>query len=275
MHSIDLGKYNIRTDLIIEKNDSNYKTRNYKLNDINVSRTIDSENNKYSTLLFSDITDKTNYNNVLEVFVKEIKKYLLDLKLSEQDNILIVGLGNKNSTPDALGPKVINNILVTKYLFNLGTVQTGYQNTSSFSPGVTGITGLETKDVIKSLIKVSNAKALIVIDALAASHIERVNKTIQITNKGINPGSGILNDRGELSKKTLNIPVVAIGVPTVVDALVIIRDLVNNQEIDISNYNQNSLIVTPKEIDFMIEKFSNLIATGLNISLHKNYNRQK
>ena len=150
-------------------------------------------------------------------------------------------IGNSASTPDSLGPKTIKNILVTRHLFKLGDVEDGYQNTSAFTPEVTASTGFETSDLIKTLTKEINAKLLIVVDALASSSIERLNKTVQITNTGIHPGSGIGNNRKEISSKTLNIPVIAIGVPTVVDAATIVTDTFKYLEKQFSyKLNENS-----------------------------------
>ena len=263
-----------------------------------------------------------------ECFFFEEKKLLEELKIAENSSCLIIGLGNDKSTPDSLGPKVIDNILVTNHLFKLGEVEKGYRKTASFKPNVTGSTGLETKDIIISLINTSKPDFLIVIDALASSSIERVNKTIQLSSAGINPGSGVGNNREELSYETLNIPVIAIGIPTVVDATTIVNDTfnymykqlsykidnINNKKMKLvptsyQNYKEHqntlskedkknllgyigtldkeefkkliyevlipinsNLMVTPKEIDFVIDKLSLLLSQGINKSLHKNYN---
>ena len=131
---------------------------------------------------------------------------------------IIIGLGNEKSTPDSLGPLSINDIIVTNHLFSLGiNVEDGFRVVSAFNPGVMGQTGIETSDIIYALIKEIKPDFVIVVDALKASNVDRVNKTIQITDAGINPGSGIGNTRKEISKDVLNIPVFAVGVPTVVD----------------------------------------------------------
>ena len=233
----------------------------------------------YVTISFSDITDKDNYKKVQETFVLEFKKFLekYDLK---KEKIMVVGLGNSYSTPDALGPEVISNILVTRHLFELGDVQDGYVNVCSMSPGVIGTTGVETISFIKGLIKEVSISFLIIIDALASSSVDRVNRTIQITDSGINPGSGIGNDRGEISYESLGIPVIAIGVPTVVDAATIVKETLeklddySNKKIDeiLSNDGYDTFIVTPKEIDFLIEKFGTLLGGGINKSLHQAFN---
>lgn len=329
MHSIDLGKYDYRTDLIIERCENLDESEHYEEKGITVDTIMDS-GSKYVTISFDDVTDKDNYKNVERIFIKELKK-ILDSYLLEKSKILVIGLGNSKSTPDSLGPEVINNILVTRHLFSLGDVEEGYKNVCSLKPQVTGVTGIETSDMIDAVIGKLEVDLIIVVDALAASSITRVNRTIQITDSGIAPGSGVGNNRKELSFKTLGIPVIAIGIPTIVDAATIVTDtmkyllkqlsykvqninsaknkLINENTYDYSeqdiifsdqdkekllgmlgsldddelktlflevltpvNYN---LMVTPKEVDFMMEKLGMLLGNGINKSLHKSFNTTK
>ena len=243
MHTKDLAKYSLRTDLIIEnKEDKNIKTTTISKDNIKIKTSISSiSSDKYTTVSINDISDKDTLKKAEAILIEELKKYLEPLNLNYKDEVLIVGIGNSASTPDSLGPKTIKNILVTRHLFKLGDVEDGYQNTSAFTPEVTASTGFETSDLIKTLTKEINAKLLIVVDALASSSIERLNKTVQITNTGIHPGSGIGNNRKEISFKTLNIPVIAIGVPTVVDAATIVTDTFKYLEKQFSyKLNENS-----------------------------------
>lgn len=243
MHTIDLAKYSLRTDLIIEnKEDKNIKTTTISKDNIKIKTSISSiSSDKYTTVSINDISDKDTLKKAEAILIEELEKYLEPLNLNYKDEVLIVGIGNSASTPDSLGPKTIKNILVTRHLFKLGDVEDGYQNTSAFTPEVTASTGFETSDLIKTLTKEINAKLLIVVDALASSSIERLNKTVQITNTGIHPGSGIGNNRKEISSKTLNIPVIAIGVPTVVDAATIVTDTFKYLEKQFSyKLNENS-----------------------------------
>ena len=248
------------TDLVVEKN-SNLGEVIFKdkCNKLMLTR---SDNKKYSssTISFDDILNKDNYYKVQNLFVEELSKYL---KLSSDDTILVIGLGNDKSTPDSLGPLVSNNILVTRYLYLLGQLSDDYSNVCTFIPNVMGNTGIETSDIIKSIIKETNSNKVIVVDSLKTNSMNRLLKTIQITNQGISPGSGIDNKREEISKETLGVDVIAIGVPTVID----IRSLFNNK----SSINY---IVTPTNIDFLIDKFSLLIGNGINLVLHKNFIRQ-
>lgn len=339
-HEIDLKNYDIRTDVIIDyidKFDSNdiiRSTKEYediKVEDIVVSKKGDnifnSEKGIYKIISFKDITDKDNFKNVEEVLINELKDMYKKLNINDKMSCLIIGLGNKNSTPDSLGPKVIDNILVTNYLFALGEVEEGYRKTFSVSPGVTASTGIETSDFIKAIVDISKPDFMIVIDALASSSTNRVNQTIQITDRGILPGSGVGNSRKEINKEILKIPVIAIGIPTIVDAASIVNDTIEymkkNFSYEIENINNNSnkfinpltknylktkreltdeelkqilgivgtlteedrkkliievlspinynLMVTPKEIDFVIEKLSLLLSNGINKTLHSSY----
>lgn len=341
-HEIDLKNINIRTDMIVDTIDTssdNSDIKSYKKEFDNVSVEeiiIDKKSSEiykrkdgiYKTITFKDITDKDNFKRVEKVLIDEIRDLMDKLKISNDASCLIIGLGNNKSTPDSLGPKCIENVLVTRYLFDLGEVEEGYRNTSSFTPGVTGTTGIETKKLIEGVVNVSKPDFLIIIDALASSSIERVNKTIQITDVGIAPGSGVGNNREELNSKTFNIPTIAIGVPTIVDAVTIVSDTFKymmrqfnyklenldnkklkfvdelhqnylNEEGELSFENREkilgivgtlkdddlkkliyevlspidyNLMVTPKEIDFIMEKLSLLIANSINKVLHKSYN---
>ena len=337
-HNIDLSNYKIRTDLAIEAinnqkikgiTSNEYNDGDIKITEVNIdahaSKIINKKKGNYITIEFSDITDYENGKKVEKKFSLELTKLINKLNIRKDASCLIVGLGNSKSTPDSLGPLTINNILVTNHLFELGEVTEGYRKVSVLVPGVMGQTGLETSEVITSLVNTFKPDFLIVIDALASQSIERVNKTIQMTDTGIHPGSGIGNSRKEISFKTLNIPCIAIGVPTVVDAITIVSDTINYMhkhytysKLNIDNplnklmaYSPNylkekiklnkkdketllgivgtlddneikqllfevltpigfNLMVTPKEVDFLVEKLSLIIGNGINKSLHEN-----
>ena len=329
MHEISLENYNLRTDLIIEREDINGSKKESIVDKTYKVERIDTNDEKYISISFEDITDKDNFKIIENTLIKELKLVLKDYNIQKEDLVLIIGLGNSLSTPDSLGPKTLENILVTSYLYNLGEVDKSYQNTAIFKPEVTGTTGIETSTIIKSLIEKTNTKLVIFIDALAASSLDHLNKVIQVTTKGISPGSGVGNNREELTKKTLNIPVIAIGVPTIVEASTIVKDTLINLKKHISYQIENkdnlktklttyqdyseqentlskeeekdilgeigllepldlkqlidevlipikyNLMVTPKEIDFQIEKLSLLIANSINKSLHDNFNPTK
>lgn len=265
MHAIKTENLELRTNLIIEQEIDKKIDKIDDYDDIKITTTT-VDGSKFTTIAFQDITDKDNFNKVQKVFVKELRKYI---NLSNDDRILVVGLGNNNSTPDSLGPKTIDNVLVTRHFFLLGDTDPNYSNVSKFQPSVTGETGIESVKILKTIIKEIKATKVIIIDSLKASKIERLNKIIQITNSGIHPGSGINNNRGEVSKKTMNADIIAIGVPTVVDVKTILEDLLKD-EITL----KENLIVTPTDIDFLVEKLSLLLANGINIVLHKDFKRQ-
>lgn len=232
MHTIDLSQINTHTDLVIDefKDDKDIIHELNTYGDIKVDYFTINQNisNKkaghYVTISFNDITDKDNFTSCENIFIQELKKFFAKEKIILPSSFLILGLGNSKTTADSLGPKTIDNILVTRHLFMLGDIATGYQNVSALAPGVIGDTGLEVSDIVSGLITNIKPDVLIVIDALMSSAISRLNKTIQITDTGISPGSGIGNNRKELSFKTLGIPVVAIGIPTIVAASTIVVD---------------------------------------------------
>ena len=329
---IDLSKYQIRTDLTIDELENKGKLKGVKSNvkkidDVNITEVILEEKNdlnkkkgKYITLEFEDITDTENAEKVTSALVNVLNGIL---DISKDSYGLIVGLGNDKSTPDSLGPLTVNNIVVTNHIFILDELSDNYKRLSAINPGVMGTTGIETSDIIESIVSKIKPDYLIVIDSLASKSIERLNKTIQITDTGIHPGSGIGNKRKEISFDTLGIPVIAIGVPTVVDAAVIVSNTINfiykNYEFN-KNYSNNpkskltfnnvnylnsnikeskeekrkllglvgtldeieletfiyevlnpigyNFMVTPKEIDFVIQKLSLIISNSINKTIH-------
>lgn len=335
MHNIDLDKYEIRTDMaidLLEKDKKNFKPKFYEEDGVKVSWIkLEKDNNigkkpgTYLTLEFNDVTDDDSKKKVTEVFTKEFKKMLDIIGFNKEMKTTVIGLGNAKSTPDALGPFSTDKIIVTKHFFDMGIeVEESFSNVSAFYPGVTGTTGIETSDFINGVVSEVKPDLIIVIDALASTSISRVNKSIQISDTGISPGSGIGNKRKEVSKETLGIPVIAVGVPTVVDAVVIVSDTINYMTKNYA-YNKNfqkkkvskfiskpvnylkddviaseddkktllglvgtlteselkgltyevltpigyNLMVTPKEVDFVIAKLSDIISYGINHSLHQ------
>lgn len=242
MHSVDLAKWELRTDLVFDnlldeeiKKKINYKmtkfNNNIVLEEVRVSSDLESVIGKrcgsYKMISFLDITDTDNYKELSSVFVKSLKSMLDNMKFNRNFKVLVVGLGNYKSTADSIGPKVLKNILVTGHLFLIGDVSSNYSNVSVFEPFVTGETGIDTKDLICSLNDKIKPDLIIFVDALATSSIDRVNKSIQISDSGINPGSGVSNSRGFLDKDLLGCHVIVIGVPTVMDSATIVSDTIN------------------------------------------------
>jgi len=246
--------------------------------------------------------DQDLNEEVCRTVAKELNKVISaggKVSLGEKDTVLVVGLGNWNVTPDALGPKVISRLMVTRHLLEYvpEQVDEGVRPVCAIAPGVLGITGIETGEIIKGVVEKVKPKLVIAIDALASRKMERVSTTIQIADTGISPGSGIGNKRMGLCIQTLGVPVIAIGVPTVVDASTICNDIIELTIEELTNksskdsafykllkdinsderhqlFNEvlepygSSLIVTPKEVDTIIEDISKIIANGVNIAIH-------
>lgn len=190
--------------------------------------------------------------------------------------VLVIGIGNKDVTPDALGPRSANKVRVTRHLFNMfgadGDEECGC--VSCVVPGVTGMTGIETAELIKNAVELTRPEVVIIIDSLAARSIERVSTTIQINDTGIEPGSGMGNMRQPLNEAYLGCRVIAIGVPTVIDAATIIREALEahmDDAVQINEYvekHHQELIVTSTDIDQLIKDFSDIISNGINKTVH-------
>ncbi|WP_373865185.1 GPR endopeptidase [Paenibacillus koleovorans] len=243
----------------------------------------------------SDLQDR-----IATKFAQQFGKFMDKLGISKNAKVLIIGLGNWNVTPDALGPLVVENIMVTRHFFELmpDQVSPGYRQVSAVAPGVLGITGIETSDIVHGIVQKTKPDLVIAIDALASRALERVNTTIQIADTGIHPGSGVGNKRKGLTLESLGVPTLAVGVPTVVYASTIVNSTMDlmlqhfktqtdaTKEIfglldsmaendrlqmvkEVLDPVGHDLLVTPKDIDQFIEDIANIIASGLNAALHE------
>ena len=257
---------------------------------------------KYITIEIKDIgyIDEKDKERIQKHLADNIKTLIGNDK---KKSLMVVGLGNIAVTPDALGPKVIQNIEITRHLLNYAKelVEPGTREVSAISPGVLGTTGIETSEIIHSVITKIKPDMLIVIDSLASSSIHRIGSTIQLSNTGITPGEGVRNKRDALDEANLGIPVIAIGVPTVVDMATITNEtidkMIEKTKEEINEFNTNNInqeefikalevfendarydmvsnildtqnyIVTPKEVDELISKMSEMIANGINIAI--------
>lgn len=309
--------FNFRTDMAVERTDV-YKKVNIiqkdidgievekeSQEDIEISRVkiINEEGEKalakpmgnYITLDVKNIklAEDEKIEQIAEVLANELRK-VIGQHISDTEDILVVGLGNLYVTPDSLGPKVISDIEITRHILEYmpKLMPEDTRPVSAISPGVLGTTGIETMEILKGIVENIKPKMLIVIDALASRSIERISSSIQIADTGIVPGAGVENARKEISKKSLGIPVIALGIPTVVDLASITNDCINLfienlQEKAMSNDYLNKLkekdnyeeikealipkdynmIVTPKEIDKLIENMSKIVSKGINMSL--------
>ena len=276
-----------KTDLLCEEAglDSSL-VKNTKYETVDLSKVVLDEANAkrlkrdagiYYTLLSDAIVDvnKKKYDDLIEAFSKVIKEYLALYEIKKDDLIFVVGLGNEEVTPDSLGPKVVQMIDVTSHLFRMNFEHDNMQNVVALAPGVMSQTGLETVDVIKSISSKIHPKLIIVIDALASISLKRLNHTIQINNASISPGAGIGNFRKKFSQKTLGCPLLAIGVPTVVDIKTIFEEALKNVDLNfedlmpfVAEDDKIQFMVTPKEIDMNINDLANIIARGLNKAFH-------
>jgi spore protease len=318
---IDLSMYDVRTDLAIEAkemagpdsgeipgiwtetdNADGIKVTRMQIKTEEGAKKIGKMIGHYVTLEVPELRqgDTTLQDKVATSFAKEFEAFLKRLGINEKSSVLIVGLGNWNVTPDALGPIVVENVMVTRQFFELmpDQVASGYRPVSAVAPGVLGTTGIESSDIVQGIVDQSKPDLIIAVDALAAKSLERVNTTIQIADTGINPGSGIGNKRKGITKDVLGVPTIAIGVPTVVYASTIVNntmDLVfahmkkhtpetgqlfgvfgtmeENERLqlvkEVLQPLGHDLLVTPKEVDKFMEDIANIIASGLNAALHE------
>lgn len=214
--------------------------------------------------------DKSDTSKVIESCAEVVKKEIRKVIGMDYDEpIMVVGLGNGSVTADSLGPKVAESIQVTRHVFEHmpETLQEGVRPVCTLTPGVLGTTGIETVEIIKGAVEHVKPAAVIAVDALAGRKMERIANTIQISNTGISPGAGIGNNRNVLSEETLGVPVIAVGVPTVVSAKTLITDIVGRID-DEDNLKYENVIVTPKEIDEVIDINAQIISNGINYALH-------
>lgn len=229
---------------------------------------------QYITIEIEDMMEEDNLKNrAAEALSAELSKLVSH---SFQRKVLVVGLGNEKVTPDSLGPETVSKVKITSHLFKLFDCDgdEDMSNVSGLAPGVTAITGMETADLIAKAVELTRPDTVIAIDALAARNIERVGTTIQISNTGISPGAGMGNMRKQLNEKSLGIPVIAIGVPTVIDSKTLLIEaaeamhLEDGQVQDYFASRKMDMVVTSTDIDFVIKAFSDIIAKAINITLH-------
>ena len=313
-----LGKFNIRTDLALEAKES-YEEDNVEIRGVRIDEEEDQENEITTTTVVIEtengakamgkpvgtyITmEAPNMSVPDENYHREISKalagHLRRLMGEEEQSVLIVGLGNREVTPDALGPNVVNNANITRHVVKeYGKASMGCDRVNLISaivPGVMAQTGMETLEIIRGVVEETKPDLVIAIDALAARSTRRLNRTIQITDTGINPGSGVGNHRNGINEKMLGIPVIAIGVPTVVDAATIVNDTMESliETMDSTEHirnlggalgtlsksekhqmirelispHLNTMFVTPKDIDETVKRISYTISEGINIAL--------
>ncbi|OQB14747.1 MAG: Germination protease precursor [Firmicutes bacterium ADurb.Bin193] len=311
--------FNIRTDLAVEAHELYRETDSReevpgvvvdteKLKKISITRVhikdkkgeeaLGKKKGVYITLEIPTLIHKEQetFEDTIAVLSDELKRIM---NLKEKDTVLVVGLGNWQITADSLGPKVTESLLITRHMIELmpEEIEKGVRPVCALSPGVLGLTGIETSEIIKGVVQRVKPSVIIAIDSLAARKLSRISTTIQLTDTGITPGAGIGNPRQGLSIDELGVPVIALGVPTVVDAATMANDtidliidhLMQQTEQDSKFYDvlknidrdkkysliqqvqgleQGALVVTPKEVDEIIEDISEIIANAINIAIH-------
>lgn len=228
----------------------------------------------YITVEMPSISDHIDSDHVYVSFVSQELKKLLP----KEGTALVAGLGNREITPDALGPKTADQVLATRHITGELEKLTGhhyFRPVVSVSPNVLGNTGMEAMELLESLVKQLAPDVVIVIDALAARSLGRLGCTVQLCDAGIAPGSGIGNTRPAISQATLGVPVIAVGVPTVVDATTLAFDLLQENNLPLSEQVQQQvsprgaqMVVTPREIDLLISRASHLVAMAINTALN-------
>lgn len=300
-----LGSYRIRTDLAVESKEK-FEKDNVEIKGVSIheeyeerldlrttlvkietdhgARVMEKPKGTYITMEAPDliVPDKDYHREISLGLARHLRELL---HLEEEKVVLVVGLGNREITPDALGPLVIGNLKITRHMVKeygkAGMGEDKVHMVSSLVPGVMAQTGMETMEIIRGVIRETKPDALIAIDALAARSMKRLNCTIQITDTGISPGSGVMNYRNGLSKESLGIPVIGIGVPTVVDAATIVHDAIAHlldslEESEMEEFlgelitpGLHSMFVTPKDVDETVKMLSYTISEGINIAMNR------
>ncbi len=290
------NSFKIRTDLALEARESVEETKREvrgveieesydEISDVTVTKVIIRTKNAardlgkpigtYITLEAPAMSegDEGYHREISQTLAKQLEDIIPNRK--QEKSVLVVGLGNREVTADALGPNVVDNLFVTRHVI-LEYGKAAYNKekmnlVSSIVPGVMAATGMETAEIVKGVVAQTRPDVVIVVDALAARSTKRLNRTVQITNTGIHPGSGVGNHRCALTRDSLGVPVIAIGVPTVVDAATIVNDALEKATETLEKPNifaeLNNMYVTSKDIDATIKRLSFMISEALNITL--------
>lgn len=310
-------KYSIRTDLALEEKER-FESDNVEVKGVVLEEEYDEEREIKTTVVKIQtekgaktmqkpvgtyitieapnmaVPDEEYHSEISKELAKHIRE-IMPIK-GEEKKVLVVGLGNRNVTPDALGPYVVDNLNINRHIIKeygrYAVAEENIDSVSAIAPGVMAQTGMETVEIIRGVVEETKPDYLVVVDALAARNSKRLNRTIQIADSGINPGSGVGNHRNAINEKSVGVPVIAIGVPTVVDAATIVNDSMENLirtleaseslkavGIVLQGYNDaekyelvkdlvaphlNGMFVTPKDIDEMVKRISFTISEALN-----------
>ena len=241
------------------------------------AKAIDRPVGRYITVEMPAFSDDTNMDDDCRTAVS----VELGRLLPKEGLVLVVGLGNDDITPDALGPQTVERILATRHISGELARSVGLGDlrpVAAVAPGVLGKTGIEVAEILQGMVRQIQPAAVIVIDALASRQLSRLGCTVQLSDTGIRPGSGVGNARREISRDTIGVPVVAMGVPTVVDAVTLASNLLGSDGAEAmrkADENGRDMMVTPREIDLVIERSAALIALAINCTLHPHLSAQE
>jgi spore protease len=286
-----MEQFMVRTDLALEETERVKKSAKGQVNGIeleeydlpnnihiskvaikskNAAKNLGKPIGTYITIEAAELIEPDeDYHREISVQIAEQIKILIP-DMDKEKSILVVGLGNSDVTADALGPYTIDNLCITRHIIKeygkKAYNTTKINSISALTPGVMAKTGMETAEIIKGVINETEPDIVIVVDALAARTTRRLNRTIQITDTGIHPGSGVGNHRKAITEETMGVPVIAIGIPMVVDARTIVLDALGNLDIPIDNQLSN-MYVTPKNIDETTKRLSFTVSEAINIAL--------
>ncbi|MGI6007848.1 MAG: GPR endopeptidase [Ruminococcus sp.] len=300
-----MAKYRVRTDLAVE-NKEKFEKDHVEIEGVVIREKYDGERDIRTTVVSIEsdrgarVMEKPKGHYITieapnltvpdEDFHREISRELSEhlrkiMKLDTEKKILVAGLGNMDITPDALGPGVVKNLTVNRHIVEEYGVDAMGENQvhmiSTIIPGVMARTGMETLEILKGVVKETKPDMVVAVDALAARSTRRLNCTIQITDTGINPGSGVLNHRHKLNEESLGVPVIAVGVPTVVDAATIVHDALEHlletlEEAEMEEFLEelitphlHTMFVTPKDVDETLKNLSYTISEGLNMAFSR------
>ena len=284
---------NVRTDLALEARElvseeisgvdvkteyaEKMKITKMKVSTQKAANSLGKERGTYITCEFKALTeDFTAADERLVTIGRQLRGLL-----PKSGNVLVVGIGNHNITPDALGPKSASKVLATRHILGSVASSLGLENLRSVcvvSPGVLGQTGIEVGELVSGIVQNANISCVIAIDALASRRLKRLGCTVQISDTGITPGAGVGNHRNVINKSTMGVPVISIGVPTVVDAATLAADLLSPNDEEESDKlrkivmsGSRDMVVTPREIDLLIDRASLLIGMAINVALHPDF----
>lgn len=284
------GWSTVRTDLALEARES-IGEKESEIHGVRVEKKYHEDSNVYVTTVIVDTKngarmlgkpmgtyvtleapamtepEEDYHQEISEILAEEIRNLLPEPE--KEQSILVVGLGNREVTADSLGPNVVDNLFVNRHIVReYGKVAyncTKMHTVSSLVPGVMAKTGMESAEIIKGVIGETSPDLVIAIDALAARSTKRLNRTIQITNTGIHPGSGVGNHRNAITQESLQVPVLALGVPTVVDAATIVGDAMGERPVALQEL--NNMYVTTKDVDLQIQQISHILCDAINLAL--------